>query len=174
MLSSIKEQDEKIIICSYLTFKHLSYMFPQVNLHLMKMLQEGGPLPGPKSGLLSNAQKWIVWRDTHADKARDFIGKEHLGRELQVKETQESCFATWLTVSGFMVMGLVPGLSLANTSDSRSFLVALELFSQEGCQREGFWEMVGHVASAFDLSQTLLVGGSVLVPCSLLEPPVIK
>ena len=34
--------------------------------------------------------------------------------------------------------------------------------------------MVGHVASAFDLSQTLLVGGSVLVPCSLLEPPVIK
>ena len=38
------------------------------------MLQEGGPLPGPKTGLLSNTWKWIVWGDTCADKARDFIG----------------------------------------------------------------------------------------------------
>ena len=30
----------------------------------------------------------------------------------------------WLAVSGFMVMGLVSGLSLANHSDSESFLVA--------------------------------------------------
>ena len=29
----------------------------------------------------------------------------------------------WLTVSGFMVMGLVSGLSLANHSNSESFLV---------------------------------------------------
>ena len=29
----------------------------------------------------------------------------------------------WLAVSGFMVMGLVSGLSLANHSDSESFLV---------------------------------------------------
>ena len=39
------------------------------------MLQEGGPLSGPESGLLSNTQKWIAQGDTHADKARDFIGK---------------------------------------------------------------------------------------------------
>ena len=32
---------------------------------------------GPEIGLLSNTQKWIVWRDTCADKARDFIGKGH-------------------------------------------------------------------------------------------------
>ena len=44
-----------------------------------------------------------------------------------------------------MMMGLVSGLSLANHSDSESF-------SQEGCQREGFWEVVGQVVSPFDLS----------------------
>ena len=38
------------------------------------MLQGGGHLPGPETGLLSNTQKWIVWGDTYADKARDFIG----------------------------------------------------------------------------------------------------
>ena len=45
------------------------------------MLQEGGPLPGPKTGLLSNTRKWTVQGDTCADKARDFIGKEHPGGE---------------------------------------------------------------------------------------------
>ena len=41
-----------------------------------------------------------------------------------------------------MVMELVPGLSLANHSDSESFLVVHALFSQDGCQREGFWEVL--------------------------------
>ena len=76
--------------------------------------------------------------------------------------------------SGFMVMGLVSGLSLANYSDSESFLVVHTLFSQDGCQREGFWEVVGQVVSPFDLSQTLLVGGGLLVSCSLPGPPVLK
>ena len=44
-------------------------------------------------------------------------------------------------------------LSLANHSDSESFLVVHTLFSQDGCQREGFWEVVEHVESPFDLSQ---------------------
>ena len=34
--------------------------------------------------------------------------------------------------------------------------------------------MVGHVVSPFDLSRTLLVGGGLLVPCSLPGPPVLK
>ena len=79
----------------------------------------------------------------------------------------------WLAVSGFMVMGLVSGLSLANHSDSESFLVVHALFSQDGCQG-GFWEVVGHLVSPFDLSQTLLVGGGLLVLCSLPGPPVVK
>ena len=72
-----------------------------------------------------------------------------------------------------MVMGLVSGLSFANHSDSESFLVVHTLFSQDGCQR-GFWEVVGHVVSPFDLSQTLPVGGGLLVPCSLAGPSVVK
>ena len=71
-------------------------------------------------------------------------------------------------------MGLVSRLSLANYSDSESFLVVHTLFSQGGCQREGFWEVVGHVVSPFDLSRTLPVGGGLLVLCSLAGPPVVK
>ena len=73
-----------------------------------------------------------------------------------------------------MVMGLVSGLSLANHSDSESFLVVHALFSQDRCQREGFWEVVRHVFSPFDLSRTLLVGGGLLVLRSLAGPPVVK
>ena len=113
-------------------------------------------------------------RHTCADKARDFIGKGHRGGEQQGKGTEKNSSATWLTVLGFMVMGLVFGLSLANHSDSESFLVVHALFSQDGCQREGFWEVVGHVAPPFDLSWTLLVGGGLLVSCSLPGPPVVE
>ena len=69
--------------------------------------------------------------DTCADKARDFIGKGHPGGEQQGKGTQENCSATWLAVSGFMVMGLVSMWSLANHSES--FLVAHTSLSQDGC-----------------------------------------
>ena len=90
------------------------------------------------------------------------------------KGTQENCSVTWRAVSDFMVMGLVSGLSLANHSDSESFLVVHTLFSQDGHQREGFWEVIGQVVSPFDLSQTLLIGGGLLVPCFLPGPPVVK
>ena len=46
-------------------------------------------------------------------------------------------------------MGLVSGLSLPNHSDSESFLVVHALFSQDRCQQEGFWEVVGHVVPPF-------------------------
>ena len=85
---------------------------------MLRLLQEGGPLPGPETGLLSNTQRWIVWGDTCADKARDFIGKGHLGGEQWGKETQENCSAALLAMSGFMVMGLVSGWSLTNHSNS--------------------------------------------------------
>ena len=97
--------------------------------YLLIVLQEGGPLPGPETGLLSNTWKWTVWGDTCADKARDFTGKGHPGREQEGKGTQENSSVTWFVVPGFMVMGLVSGLSLANHSDSESFLVVHALFS---------------------------------------------
>ena len=123
---------------------------------------------------LSNTWKWMIRGDTWADKARDFIGKECMGGEQQGKGTQESCSAVWLEVLGFMVMGLVSGLFLANHYDSRSFLVVHTLLSHDRCQWEEFWEVEGHMASPVDLSQTLPIGGSLLVPCSLPGPPVIK
>ena len=61
----------------------------------------------------------------------------------------------WLEVSGFMVMWLVSGVSLASLSDSGSFLVVHALLSQGGCQRGGFWEAVGHLVSPLDLSKLL-------------------
>ena len=93
-----------------------------------------------------------------------------LGKSTRV----ESRRVRWLAVLGFMVMGLVSRLSLANHSDSESFLVVHALFSQDGCQTEGFWEVVGHVVSPFDLSRTLPVGGGLLVLCSLPGPPAVK
>lgn len=69
---------------------------------ILKMLQERGHLPGPKSGPLSSALKRRV--DKLADKARAFVEKGCLGREQEGKETQEKCSAKWFVVSGFMTI----------------------------------------------------------------------
>ena len=71
--------------------------------------------------------------ETRADKARDFLGKGHPGGEQLGKGTQENSSATRLAVSGFMVIGLVSRLSLANHSNSESFLVAHASLSHNGC-----------------------------------------
>ena len=101
------------------------------------------------------------------------LGKGTWVESSRVREPRRTALPHGSQSPGFMVMGLVSGLSLANHSDSESFLVVHALFSQDGCQR-GFWEVVGHVVSPFDLSGTLLVGGGLLVPCSLAGPPVVK
>ena len=53
------------------------------------------------------------------------------GGEQEGRGTQEGCSSMWLVVSHFMEVGLISGLSLANHSDSGSFLVAHALFSQD-------------------------------------------
>lgn len=68
------------------------------------------------------------------------LGRHSKGRKQQGKVTQENCYATWFTVWGFMVTGLVSELSLGNHSDSGSFLLVPALLSQDGVQQEGFWE----------------------------------
>ena len=73
-----------------------------------------------------------------------FLGKGTRVESSKVREPRRTALPAWLTVSGFMVMGLVSGWFLANHSNSESFLVAHALLSQDGCQREGFWEVVGH------------------------------
>jgi len=63
-------------------------------------------------------------------KQEAFFGKGLQGRDQQGKGTQENCSATWLVVSGSLVMELVSGSSLANHSDSGSSLVS-EMCSDE-------------------------------------------
>ena len=73
---------------------------------------------------------------------------------------------------GFMVTGLVSRLSLANHSDSGSFLVLRTWLSQPEGIQEDKW--TGSLLSPFDLSRILLIDGGLLVPCSLPGPPVVK
>ena len=75
---------------------------------------------------LSKATKVLTKQET-------LLGRGAPGREQQGKGSQENRSAMWLTVSGFMVLGLISGLSLANHSYSESFLVVHASFSQDGC-----------------------------------------
>ena len=84
--------------------------------------RKGDSFQGLKLGSCLILRKELS-KETCADKARDFIGQGHPGGEQEGKGTQENCSAAWLAVSGFMVMGLVSRWSLANHSDSESFLV---------------------------------------------------
>ena len=70
-------------------------------------------------------------------KKRDLIGRGCPGGEQQCKGNQEDCSAMWLAVLGSMVLGLVSRVSLANHSNSGSFLVVHTLLSQDGCQVGG-------------------------------------
>ena len=140
---------------------------------------ERGLLPRPKCGLLPNTQKWIVQGDTRADKARAFIRKGCPGREQQRKGTQENGSAAWLTDSDFMVMTLVSGLSLANHSDSGSFLVAprhnsAKMDSSEMDSGKLVGHMDWHPLFLFNHSWFPLVVSSLLVLCFLPKPPVVR
>ena len=80
----------------------------------------------------------------------------------------------WLSALGFTVIELVSRLSLANQSDSGSFLVMCTSLSQGDSSEEDSGRLVRHVASPFDLSQILPVGGGLLVSYSLPGPPFVK
>ena len=112
--------------------------------------------------------------ETHVlTKQEILLGKGTRAESSRVREPRRTGLSHGSRSRDFMVMGLVSGLSLANHSDSESFLMVHSLFSQDGCQR-GFWEVVRHVVSPFDLYRTLVVGGGLLVPCSSPGPPVVK
>ena len=64
-----------------------------------------------------------------AVQARGFIGKGCRGRGQEGEGNGENCSAMWLTVSDFIVIGLVSGLSLASHSELGSFLGAHASFS---------------------------------------------
>ena len=151
-------------------FLQIHTMWPWQSLKISRiLLQGGGPLPGLKSELLSNAQKWIVWGEACAAKARGLTWKGHPGGEQQGQRAQENCSATWFAVSGFMVMGLGSRLSgqpswLSACSSWWFIHCSAEMDSSE----EDSGRLVGRVVSPFDFPQILHV------PCSLPGPPVVK
>ena len=113
---------------------------PEASLITSLYCRKEDPFQGPRVG----PRKHIVWGDTRGDKARAFIGK---GWRAVGYWKAEDCSATLLTVSQFLVMGLVSGFSLANHSDSGSFLLACASFSQDGVQSKGFWEVWQDISS---------------------------
>ena len=76
-----------------------------------------------------------------AVQARGFTGKGYRGGGQEGEGNGENHSATWLTVSGFMVIGLISGLSLASHSELGSFLGAHASLSGDGFQRSGTWEV---------------------------------
>ena len=60
-----------------------------------------------------------LFQETHMlTREEAFFGKGLQGGEYQGKGTQQNCFATWLVVSGSLMMELVSGSSLPSHSDS--------------------------------------------------------
>ena len=75
-----------------------------------------------------------LFKERSAVQVRGFIGKGCRGGGQEGEGNGENCSATCLTVSGFMVIGLVSGLSLASHSELGSFLRAHTSFSRDGFQ----------------------------------------
>ena len=121
-----------LYILPFSVCNHLICLISDLISIILKLLQEGGPLPGPKTGLLSNTWKWIVRGDTCWQSKRFYWERAPGWREVG-KGTQENCSAAWLAVLSFMVMALVSEWSLANHSNSESFLVVHASLSQDGC-----------------------------------------
>ena len=126
---------------------------------------KGDPFQGPKRGSCLTLRKEMS-EETHVLRKQEILLERARGWRAAGSGNpgEQLCHVACM---GFMVMGLVSRLSLAFYSDSESSLVVHALFSQEGCQREWFLEVV-------DLTPTLPVGGGLLVLCSLPGPPVVK
>ena len=115
--------------------------------YLLKSCLVGSSVAG--RGTLFGAQEWALvshfemncLRDTCADKARDFIGKGHPGREQEGGNPGELlCHVTYSL--GFYG----DGVSFWLVSDLGPLLVARASLSQDGFQRGVFWKSLGLVS----------------------------
>ena len=96
-------------------------------------MKEGGPFQGLRvDSCLTLGNELSMERS--AIQMRDFFGKGYQGGGQEGEGNRENCSATWLTVSGFMVIVLVSGLSLASHSELGSFLGAHASLSRDGFQ----------------------------------------
>ena len=96
------------------------------------MLQEGGPLPGSELGSCLTLGNELS-EETHVLTKQEILLGKGTRVESSSKGIQENSSALWLPVLGSMVIGLVSGWSLANHSNSESFLAAHASLSQDGC-----------------------------------------
>ena len=102
----------------------------------------GCPLQGPERGLLSNTQKRIVWGDTCWQSKRFYWERSTRAESSRVREPRSTALPRG-PQSRVLPDEISFGWSLANHSDSESFLVVHAPLSQYGCQRERFWEVGG-------------------------------
>ena len=139
------------------------------NKILWSYYQEGDPFQGPKVGSCLTLGNELS-EETHLLTKQETL----LGRGAGWKAGGEGNPGELLCHMARSLRFYGDGISFrvvfSQSSDSESFLMVHALFSQDGCQREGFWEVVGLVVSPFDLSWILPVGGGLLVPCSLPGP----
>ena len=135
MSSNIHPHSRSLNSC--LIFHHAD---PQIRLSSQYRISAGRVTPSrAECGLLSKAQKWIVWRDTNAEKARDFIGKWHWSGEHENKGTQGNCCAMWLTVSGFRVMPFAFWVVFDHSSCFGPCLVWLRVLPGTKCISQPRW-----------------------------------
>ena len=99
--------------------------------HIQLRFQEGGPLPGPKEGSCLTLGNELS-KETHVlTKQETSLGRGTRVESRMVREPRRTGLPCG-SVLGFMVMGLVSRLSLANHSDSGFFLVAYVSLNQDG------------------------------------------
>ena len=80
--------------------------------------RKGDPFQGLKLGSCLTLRNELS-EETHVLTKQEILLERAPWGEQEGKRTQENSSVTWLALSGFTVMGLVSGLSLANHSDSR-------------------------------------------------------
>ena len=134
--------------------------------------RKGDPFLGPRLSSCLTLRNGLSNKKHSADKARDFIVKGHPSGEQEGKWTQETCLPCGLQS---LVLGdIMSRFSLINHSGSRSFLWYTHCLAKMDSSKEDCGRLVGLLASLVDLSRTPVVGGGLLVPCSLLGPPDVK
>ena len=109
--------------------------------------RKGDPFQGPKLSSYLTLRNELSEETRVLTKQEILLGKGTQVESNRVREPRRTALSGsvgWLSVSDFMVMGLVFGWSLANHSNSGSFLVAQVSLSQDGCWQEGFWEVDRH------------------------------
>ena len=93
---------------------------------------KGDPFQGPKLGSCLTLGNELS-KETHVlTKQEILLGQGTRVESSRVREPRRTAVLCG-SVSGFMVMGLVSGWSLANHSNSEFFLVVHASLSQDGC-----------------------------------------